>query len=145
MKSPSMNKTFYTSKSHVLGAIAQWAVRQSPYDVPENLDVVLHKAATNLTPFFTKEFESMTYQGIQDMVRDALRTIPEYLAWNERKNGSQSLYKFVSRYGGDEDPDDDFIDLGALERNVANSIIREGTERGIQDILNEEIPLKEEE
>ncbi len=57
------------------------------------------------------------------------------MLWNKRKNGNKSEYKFVDRYSKDGNPDDDFTDLDALVRNVANSIIREGTEKPMPEIL----------
>ena len=67
------------------------------------------------------------------------KRIPEFLAWNERKNGNQLEYKFLDRYSKDDNPDDDFIDLDALIRNVANSIIREGHEVSIPEIFAESL------
>jgi len=57
------------------------------------------------------------------------------MLWNERKNGNKAEFQFITHYSIDKNPDDDFIDLDALIRNVANSIIREGTEQPIPVIL----------
>lgn len=139
-----MDKKFPVSKNHVLGAVAMWAVRQSPYDVPDELETVLWKLSSEMdaTDLFEKEgfskgWGELTYYGVRELLDQKLKGIPEFMAWNERKNGNQSEYKFTSRYDGPENPDDDFIDLDALIRNVANTIIREDSERSIPDILGE--------
>ena len=56
-----------------------------------------------------------------------LKSIPEFNLWNERKNGNKAPYSFVSRYSQPH-PDNDFIDLDALTRNVANAIINDQVE-----------------
>src|SRR3990167_7513030 len=119
-------KMFVFSKRNILGEIANWAVRQSPYHRPDNLEIVLDKF--NKIIALVPEYPSMSYSQIRELL-DELKEIPEFMLWNERKNGNQSQYKFTDRYSGKGNPDDDFIDLDALIRNVANSIIREGTEK----------------
>ena len=140
-------KMFVFSKRNILGEIANWAVRQSPYHRPDNLEVVLDKF--NKIIELVPEYPKMSYAEIKEMLQE-LKEISEFMLWNERKNGRQGMG--FSGAGHHDDgsvtffnakADDDFIDLDALIRNVANSIIREGTEKSIPEILGEKelIPL----
>lgn len=128
-----MDKQFVFSKRNILGEIAHWAVCQSPYHRPDNLETVLDKF--NEIIALIPDYPSMSYSQIGELLEE-LKEIPEFMAWNERKNGNQAEYKFLDRYSGKGNPDDDFIDLDALIRNVANSIVREGTEKSISEIIN---------
>jgi len=125
-------KMFVFSKRNILGEIAHWAVCQSPYHRPDNLEVVLDKF--NKIIALVPEYPSMSYFQIREFL-DELKEIPEFMLWNERKNGRQGMGFSVA--GHHDNADDDFIDLDALIRNVANSIIREGTEKSIPEILGE--------
>lgn len=114
---------FLVSVDDITSAVAYWAVQQSPYDVPDDLSVILQKLADILKP--PHSLEPLGFRKIKDIhelqniIRDSLRQIPEYLSWNERKNGDQRPYSFADRYSPKPHPDDDFVDLGALERNAA--------------------------
>lgn len=117
------------SPKYVAGAVACWAIRQSPYDVPDNLSIVTDLVTSAFRGCAREdEFGFCTFADRREFERvlsQSLRSIPEYMTWNERKNGNDSPHAFTSRYDGPRDPDDDFIDLDALERNVANMIDRE--------------------
>ncbi len=132
------DKQFLVSKKYILGEVAKWAVVQSPYHRPDNLEIVLDKLNDSFGKW-EKEYEYFSYKRLKDYLDKNLKRIPEFLLWNERKNGNQSPYKFVDRYSTNNNPDDDFIDLDALIKNVANSIIREGTEKSIPELLEGEI------
>ena len=136
-----MEKEFVFSKRNILGEVSNWAVRQSPYHRPDNLEVVLDKFNGIIKE--VPQYPTMTYRQIEEMLQ-GLKTIPEFMLWNERKNGRQGMG--ISAAGHHDDgsitfydakADDDFIDLDALIRNVANSIVREGTEKSIPEILGE--------
>jgi hypothetical protein len=132
-----MNK-FLVSKKNILSEVAHWAVAQSPYHRPDNLEIVLDKLNILLGEW--KEnlgYREMTYPDIKEYLKDLLYQIPEFMLWNERKNGNKSAFQFVIRYSKDIDPDNDFIDLDALIRNVSNSIIRKVTEIPIPILLGE--------
>jgi|SRR3990167_1176566 len=132
-----MEKEFLVSKRYLLSELAKWAVVQSPYHRPDNLEIVLDKFNENMGKWSNDNmgYEKFTYKRLIDFLNRELKRIPEFMLWNERKNGNQSQYKFTDRYSGEGNPDDDFIDLDALIRNVANSIVREGTEKSISEIL----------
>jgi hypothetical protein len=120
-------RTIYASPSDVLGEVAKWAIRQSPYPYPDNLVVVLEKLREKIAPDFTelvgwKSFA--TGREIEAYLEPILLGIPEFAEWNNRKNGRDGP-GFVTRYDGARNPDDDFIDLHALMRNVSLSLSRE--------------------
>jgi hypothetical protein len=124
-----VNKHIFVTKGQLLGTIAKYAVQQSPYHRPDNLEVVLDKFNDLIAPAFDKadlgvgEFSERV--TLEAFISRFLRRIPEYEAWNERKNGNDAPMKFTSRYDTGENPDDDFIDLDALERNVAFELERD--------------------
>lgn len=120
-----------------MGGLAKCAVMQSPYPRPENLEVVLDKfneliygELNESNAKYIKEFES--WKDCHDWIAEKLGTIPEFLLWNERKNGRQGN-GFVGAGHHDDgsvtlyspDADNDFIDLDALTRNVTNEAILE--------------------
>lgn len=118
---------------YLSGALAMWAVRQSPYTVPDNLGAAIEKfcAAWSHPPMqregwpSTGYFEFADHGELRRAVAEAIDKVPEIRAWNERKNGNQSPFNFISRYDGPTDPDNDFIDLGALAGNSALTMVRE--------------------
>ena len=135
-------KKVYVTVSEIVGTVALWAIQQSPYAVPDNLESVckqLHERlrsleivkrsaiATEYDVMFIVEFGDLSaVRCLEKILKATLREIPEYLAWNERKNGNQAPLSFTSRYDKPgKDPDDGFIDLGALERNVAMTVVQD--------------------
>lgn len=104
----------------LFGALAKFAVQQSPYHRPEGLEAVLDNLNISIGDAAFKNYfiEFPSFIEAEKWLRGHLNKIPQFLAWNERKNGNKSQYKFVDRYSGDGNPDDDFIDLDALIRNV---------------------------
>lgn len=132
-----MNKKLFVTKGQLMGTIAKYAVQQSPYHRPDNLETVLDKLNELISPLFDKadlgvgEFSDLL--SLEAFLHRHLAQIPEYVAWNDRKNGNEAPFQFTSRYDTETDPDDDFIDLEALERNVAVEIQHEHMEReGLQ-------------
>lgn len=107
------------SRNDVLGELAGWAVRQSPYTVPDKLA----EAVTAFCAAWPRA-EHAQFDGVVDLdytIKTTFRRVPEIMAWNERKNGRDGP-GFVTRYSKQPDPDDDFIDLDALARNMAMSL-----------------------
>ena len=123
----------------IMGALARCAVESSPYPRPENLEIVLDKfhelikeeLNTNIKNYI-KEFES--WKECHNWIAEKLRMIPEFMLWNERKNGRQG--NGFSAAGHDDvgnvvaiskqpNPDDDFVDLDALTRNITNAAIKD--------------------
>lgn len=101
------------------GVFAMWAVRQSPYLAPDNLEQAIFEfmAGFDCTkPMFEWEHTLEFSQAVLDSITKS----PVCLSWNERKNGRDGM-GFSSRYGQPH-PDDDFIDLHALQMNICRTI-----------------------
>lgn len=122
--------TEYTSlmlhRKYLIGEIANFATRQSPYLYPDNLIAALDQIDQKLTEIFEHnewlEFES--YKGLYRFLMDNISELPEIVKWNQRKNGNTSSVGFSSMYDKPH-PDDDFIDLSALFMNVARTLDKE--------------------
>lgn len=119
----------------VMGALASCAVRQSPYPRPDNLELVLDafhekiKDDFDETQRYVKFFDS--WKDVHEYIASRLRQIPEFLAWNNRKNGRDGMgFTFAGHHDNGSvtfstaKADDDFIDLDALTRNVTNAAVR---------------------
>jgi hypothetical protein len=112
------------------GYIAMWGVRQSPYTVPENLDIVLAKVKEEAKGFSKiKELVYIPKVGLGVWLYRLLMPIPEFIDWNTAKKQKTN---YITR---EYDPDCDFIDLDALIRNVKFSIIE--AEEKLQSSFNE--------
>lgn len=122
------DKEIWTFSSDFMGAVAFWAIKQSPYAIPDNLSIVLAKLHVAMEGDFEQKLSMKkfgNFREVKDYISKLLREIPEYLEWNMRKNGNDAPFHFVSRFDGPTDPDSDFIDLGALEHNVAMHIVQQ--------------------
>lgn len=66
-------------------------------------------------------------RSLEKLVMGALRPMREFQRWNERKSGSREPFNSFSRFDDptSRDPDNEFIDLDALVRNVALSVAAE--------------------
>jgi len=99
-----------------------WAVRQSPYPVPDNLQLVITAFQLNASHLFNQSgMAKLSREDVKNILEKHLFNIPECRRWNERKNGNQRPFGIVTAFGRPE-PDDDFIDLDALRMNVVNSL-----------------------
>lgn len=118
------DREFWFMRSDCLGAFAYWVVAQSPYDAPDITPAleafsgyVGGKIANDIPVKFT-------YSELKDFINeDVFESIPEIEKLNHRKNGRDGM-GFCSRYDKPA-PDDDFIDLGALARNVFYMLLRQ--------------------
>lgn len=124
-------KSIVVLKKMLLGIVARWAVQQSPYTYPAGLTDVLDEVGRRFDARATDEIMRTRYVSLPVRPRDAIRSfiqdvvidIPQVQAWNQRKNGNTSPLKFASRYDLPGDPDDDFIDLGALATNIEMALL----------------------
>jgi hypothetical protein len=117
------NKSIYVTPKELAGVFAMWAVRQSPYLVPDNL----HGAIFEFTSAFDFKQPILEWKyplEFNQAVLDAIMHSKTIVAWNERKNGNRSAIGVVTRYGQPE-PDDDFIDLHALQMNICRTIFED--------------------
>lgn len=140
-KKPPRNKpeVFLTTAKTVAGHLAMWAVRQNPYPrCPEHLGLVVGRLLYQLKKHAKADRKSNSLMKAMGMFRCDERSLAklimrvllpmrEFQRWNERKNGNQEPFNDVSRYDDPtkRDPDNEFIDLGALVRNVAGSVAAE--------------------
>ena len=128
-------KKIYASQRNLLGSLAKWATAQSPYPRPDNIEVVLDKFHEQINPIFGKEYclKFTDWKELESFLKEHLYKIPEFMLWNERKNGNKSQFGFVSAGHHDNGDvtftqataDNDFIDLDALIRNTARDIIND--------------------
>lgn len=109
------------------GHVAMWAVRQSPYLVPENLEVVLRKFQEELDEVgdfdVAKEHKGgmrqfQSRRELRDLLEETLLTIPEVRAWNSPKIEDARAVEYMQT----PSPDHDFIDLDALVSNIVLGI-----------------------
>lgn len=117
------------SVDDIVSAFAMWAVRQSPYPWPYQLEEACQALAAKLHPEWEGAdlgFRSLGCMQIEEILDAACKEIPEVLAWNEPKSGHDAPFVTSSRFH-EPAPDDDFIDLGALFRNTAHSLFAERT------------------
>jgi len=107
-------------RDHLAGQVANLAIRQSPYDCPEGLGNVVAEFSEALRPSFDEHgLAKLTMGEIESMLNEKLLPLSQVQDWNERKNGRDG-YGIVTRFSKPE-PDDDFIDLDALVKNVAHA------------------------
>jgi len=115
------NKVFVTPK-HLAGIFAMYAVRQSPYLVPDNLSDAIFEFMAGFDCTQTLLEWEHPLECCQT-VKDSIMKSPLCVAWNNRKNGREGM-GFTSRFDQPH-PDDDFIDLDALQMNICREIFRE--------------------
>jgi len=122
------DSSFYLSLKDFTSAITYWIVRQSPYESPEiqqALNAFTKKIKKRLKYTHREHFIKLSYNRVNKLITEEyLMSIPEIAILNERKNGKQGM-QFVTRFSKTKDPDNDFIDIGALARNTFYMIIRE--------------------
>ena len=122
-------RKFLFSVNDILGAFAMWAVRQSPYRCPDSLNEaidILEMVLINQIEFDNEPlaFKELSCDEIRKHLETAFEKVSAIMNWNEKKSGAPG-YVFVSRVGGPKNPDDDIIDLGAMARNIAHTLILE--------------------
>jgi hypothetical protein len=104
------------------GQFARWVVEQSPYPCPNITAALVAFDAHVLKIMDGEEVREFSYDEVSDIVSDdVFEKIPAIMALNKAKIGSGPGWQ--SRYDKPH-PDYDFIDLGALARNIFYSIIR---------------------
>jgi hypothetical protein len=117
---------FHLMKSEILGTFASWLIQQSPYDTPN-----ITKALKAYNEFLSIKFDSedkvvkFTYKELSKYVsEDIFESIPEIEIFNHsKKDAGKGFIASSSRYHKTK-ADYDFIDLGALARNIFYEICR---------------------
>lgn len=115
----------------ILGQFARWAVEQSPYTCPDNLETAIKSLKERLKEKI--EFESIgsdfeyietTREPLEKSIFESFESLPVIMAWNVPKKGPEREFYFTSRYDSIK-PDYDIIDIHALARNITHSLIKE--------------------
>lgn len=110
-------KSRVISLNSVIGHLVMWAVRQSPYGYPKNLDKGLREFRKAYKP---PKYQKMKIKQLQVFIAEAISKSPTIISWNTPKKGKHTMV-FTSRYNTIK-PDYDFIDLTALGRNTGHSV-----------------------
>ena len=108
------------------GPFARWVVEQSPYEVPD-ITAALKGFNDYVTELMGGEIvKAFSYDELSEAISaEAFEKIPAVLALNVAKISSGRDWE--CRYRNDntrQNPDFDFISLGALGRNIFYSIVR---------------------
>lgn len=117
------------SINDILGAFAMWAVRQSPYTCPNNLEGAIKGLSWELPKHlkFDSErfdFAELSWDEIRKALDECFDCIDFIKLWNQPISGHDAPFVFCDRYSKPI-PDDDIIDLDALSRNISHSLIAE--------------------
>jgi len=113
-----MEKTIWVFRKDFTSALAKCLVRQSPYPVPENLEKILADFY-ELVPYdFDKNgMAEVSLMTMTQKLNTILESMPDVMALNNRKNGREG-YGFSSRFSKEPEPDNDFIDIMAVAKNI---------------------------
>ena len=116
----------------VLGALACWGVRQSPYTAPENLKEAVEQFAANWPH---EDYKMMDSETLWISIKETIKRCPLVTAWNNSKKGDVQI-SFHSRYDQPH-PDYDFIDLDALANNMAHQIVLDHQVNKAQEAIHQ--------
>ena len=120
------NTEFYLMKSELLGTLASWIIQQSPYDTPD-----ITKAIKAYDKFLRVKFNTdekvivFTYNELSKYIsEDVFESIPEIEVFNHsKKDAGEGFIASSSRFHKTK-ADYDYVDLGALSRNVFYDVCR---------------------
>jgi hypothetical protein len=111
----------------ILGHMARWAVQQHPYHEPVGLFEVCKFIEDEAGKHFKDGVPSLPMWWCEDMwalnrwLHEMLDDHPTLTRWNTPRSGHTQQIVGSSRYDGPA-PEDDFIDIDALLRNVARCV-----------------------
>ena len=112
------------SVKDITGATAMWAVKQSPYNKPDNLEDAIAWLETYIIAELDVKpsgFIYITIRDLREFLNKAFDSITLIAAWNEPKIQTGALFQGSSSRYHTTKPDYDFIDLDALARNVSHT------------------------
>jgi hypothetical protein len=128
---PEWSEKRWTFKHDITGAFAKWAVRQSAYNCPSNIENVISYLSTCLEREVNWDecvgMAQLSLCDINKLLYDILyeKGISYFDDWNKaKKNWKETDYECLDR-AEREDPDYGFIDLDALLHNVSLDIREE--------------------
>jgi hypothetical protein len=114
------SRKMFFSRGEVCGALAMWAIRQSPYPMPDNLEAAVASMFDALPD--DGDWFWATESQLREMVELICLNDETIVAWNQPKSGHTAEIVFSSRYD-EPNPDDDFIDLHALANNICRTLL----------------------
>ena len=116
-------REYWFMRNDFLGAFAYWVVAQSPYDTPDITKPLEAFGAYIASKIKDELPEKFTYDELSEFIHEAVfESIPEIEKLNHPK--ITSGIKYENRHSQPH-PDFDFIDLGALTRNIFYMLLRE--------------------
>lgn len=123
---PEWTDKRWTFKKDITRGLAKYAISQSPYSCPDNLEEVINYLDACLERDVDWDSHGMAELSLCDinkLLYDILyeQGVTYFNNWNKSKKGDVEI-QFASRYSSKPDPDYDFIDLDALLRNVCLDI-----------------------
>lgn len=124
---PEWSVKRWTFNKEIVGSFAKYAVQASPYACPEGLEFVCNFLSIELDKVFdfnTAGMAEISLCEINKALYDILyeKGIEPFDNWNKCKAGNTPDIVYTSRFDGKPNPDNDFIDLDALLRNVCLDI-----------------------
>lgn len=120
------SREMFFNRKEVAGVLAMWAVRQSPYPVPDRLAEAV-QAAHDALPEELEGWFWATEPVLRELVEGICLNNPIIATWNVPASGHDAPFVFSSRYDSPS-PDDDFIDLHALANNICRTLIADQQE-----------------
>jgi len=113
----------YMMRKGFTGQFARWVVEQSPYGCPDITAALTEfDAYVVLEVMEGEKVKKFSYEELNGIIsEEVFETLPAVLALNVAKVTEGAGYRNRHRV---PHPDYDFIDLGALARNIFYSIIR---------------------
>jgi len=132
------SKKMLFSKKDLIGTLANWSIRQSPKNIPDDLETVLDKFQDHINIYFERlekkdlGFMEMDIPELTKFLMGNLITIKEFKEWNlsqaeidldikiEDERG-EYCNSFVSIHS-ENNPYFEFVDLDALVRNICFSV-----------------------
>ena len=109
-------------KEDFTGSLARWLVKQSPYVVPHNIRICIidfYSRLDEIAKFDENDMAEIDLSTLQSKIEPILWDIESIASLNEARDPTTPDIIFTSRYEGrPKNPDRDFIDIGAVARNI---------------------------
>lgn len=132
-------KDICVSHKNLAGALAHWAVRQSPYTAPNDLGIAIEQFMEH---WGGNDYLMMTSTNLKAAIRRTIDQCPLIVAWNTPKEegavNPETGVAFVSRYENIK-ADYDFVDLDALAHNVCHELTLWSQVEAAQDATRSEM------
>ena len=124
-------ESLYALRKQVLGALAHWAVRLSPYTHPTDLEVGIREFDEH---WLHIESNPISSDELYSAMLACFDECPTIRSWNRPRRGNHNVVVITRLLA--PDPDFDFIDLDALAKGMTGTLAREAAAES-----NHPIPL----